>query len=238
MNYRAQYYKYQTKARGLLDAETLEIRFEKLSTWYWSRLKSKLPRQLNAKCLDLPCGYGNFLYFLRAKGYSDIRGYDLDEAQVGLAKLLALPAYEGDIFHVLANGDSLYDMISSFDFIEHIPKDDALKFLDLCRDSLRPGGVLILRTPCADGPFGAHDANNDITHEWSMTSNVLKTILEMSGFSRVEVLDERPQPTSVIETFRWLIFYPTKLIADFFCIALGMRPPQVWSRSMIAIAYK
>ncbi len=238
MNYRESYYKYQTKARGLLNASTLESHFKKLEKWYWARLKHYLPKHTNASCIDIPCGYGNFLYFLRSRGYKNICGYDLDESQVKLANLLDLPAETKNIFDVLTESKDTYDLISSFDFIEHLSKDDALKFLALCRNNLNENGVLILRTPCADGPFGSHDANNDITHEWSMTSNVLKTILEMCGFSNVEILDERPQPTSLVEAIRWLVFYPFKLIADLFCIGLGMRPPRIWSRSMIAIAYK
>lgn len=238
MNYKESYYKYQTKARGLLDAHALANHFKRLEKWYWARLRNYLPKHKNANCLDVPCGYGNFLYFLRSKGYANISGYDIDESQVKLANLLELPAQTGDLFDVLAREDNSYDLISSFDFIEHVSKDDALKFLEMCRNKLNENGILILRTPCADGPFGAHDANNDITHEWSMTSNVLKTILEMSGFSKVNIIDERPQPTSFIETIRWAIFFPSKLIADLLCIAIGMRPPRIWSRSMIAVAYK
>lgn len=238
MNYSDRYYKYQTKARGLLDRGSLERHFNKLSRWYSARLKKYLPVSLNARCLDIPCGYGNFLYFLNSRGYRNIQGFDLDEAQVKLANLLNLPAVAKDVFSVLSTADESYDLISSIDFIEHLSKDNALIFIDECKKSLKVGGVLIIRTPCADGPFGAHDAANDLTHEWSMTSNVLRTILEMSGFSKVELLDERPQPTSFFETMRWIVFFPSKIAASIFCIGLGMRPPQIWSRSMIAVAYK
>lgn len=238
MNYKEKYYGYQTSARGLLDGQSLEKHFKRLGKWYFARLKNYLPRNLRSKCLDVPCGYGNFLYFLRSKGYQNIYGYDLDVSQVKLAQLLGLPAETKDIFAVLAESQDSYDLISSIDFIEHISKDNALKFLEQCRSKLNENGILILRTPCADGPFGSHDANNDITHEWAMTSNVLKTILEMSGFSRIEIIDERPQPTSFIETIRWLIFFPSKLLANLLCIGIGLRPPRIWSRSMIAIAHK
>lgn len=232
------YYKYQTKARGLLTEQALESQFKKSEKWYWARLKNYIPKDKEASCLDAPCGYDNFLYFLRSKRYNNIRGYDFDEFQVGLAKLLNLPAETEDIFHVLAESKNTYDLISSLDFTEHVSKGDALKFLEQCRHKLSQNGILILRTPCADGPFGSHDANNDITHEWSMTSNVLKTILEISGFSRVVMLDERPLPINFLGLIRWLMFFPSKLIANLLCIGLGMRPPDIWSRSMIAIACK
>lgn len=238
MSYQERYYSYQTKARGLLSVHSLTSHFEKLRIWYEGRIQKFLPVNLNAKCLDIPCGYGNFLYFLRAKGYRNIAGFDLDESQVGLACLLELPAKKGDAFDVLAESIDQFDLISSLDFIEHLSKDDALKFIEECRNRLNDGGVLILRTPCADGPFGAHDAWNDLTHKWGMTSNVLQTILELIGFSKVYILDERPVPTSLLNTIRWLVFLPTKAFASAFCMALGMRPPRIWTRSMIAVAYK
>ena len=238
MDYRERYYNYQTQARGLLDRNSLENRFTKQGKWYGATLRSFLPQALDARCLDVPCGYGNFLYFLRAKGYFNIEGFDLDQKQVDLALLLDLPARKKDVFSVLAENREQFELIASLDFIEHLAKDDALRFLDQCHKNIRTGGVLILRTPCADGPFGAHDAWNDLTHQWGMTSNVLKTILEMSGFTNVRILDEKPQPTNLLDTIRWLVFFPARFMADIGCMALGIRPPKVWTRSMMAVAYK
>ena len=237
-DYEKAYYSYQTQARGLLDANALQFRFEKLSQWYGGRLRKFLPDSKKAKCLDVPCGYGNFLYFLELNGYLNIVGIDSDEKQIALAKLINLPAEFGDAFEVLSAKDKSYDLISSLDFIEHLNKDDVLMFLRMCYERLNIGGRLILRAPCADGPFGSHDAWNDITHKWGLTSNVLRTLLEMKGFSDIKILDERPQPTDLLNSIRWLIFLPTKAIADVICMGLGMRPPAIWSRSMFAIAYK
>jgi len=237
-DYAKQYYGYQTRGRGLLDKHALRRQFRKLEKWYGKRLKSYLPAEANAACLDVPCGYGNFLYFLKQQGYKNVHGYDLDPAQIELAWLLDLPAVEGDVFEILSDHSESYAMISSLDFIEHVSKDEALNFLALCWQRLKPGGVLLLRAPCADGPFGAHDRYNDLTHQWGMTSNLLRAILEMQGYDRIELLDERPQPTSFIDTLRWLVFFPARALAILFCMALGMSPPKIWSRSMFAVAYK
>ncbi len=233
-----EYYRYQGKARGLLSEKPLQNHFEKLARWYSSRLGPFLPENSTARCLDLPCGYGNFLYFLRSCDYANIVGYDNDKEQVKLAGILDLPAFEGDAFDVLSSSDESYDLIASLDFLEHLSKDDALRFLKQCLFNLHDGGVLILRAPCADGPFGAHDASNDLTHQWGMTSNVLKNLLAMNGFVNIEILDERPQPTSIINFLRWLIFFPAKAFASAMCMSLGMRPPAVWTRSMIAVCFK
>ncbi|EAU54365.1 class I SAM-dependent methyltransferase [Mariprofundus ferrooxydans] len=236
--YEKAYYDYQTQARGLLTEDSLLARFRKLGKWYDGRLKRYLPVDKQARCLDVPCGFGNFLYFLKGKGYQNIQGIDLDSKQVELAKLVGLPAEQGDAFQILSGEGASFDLVTSLDFIEHLDKGKVLEFLSLIYDGLKPGGTIILRAPCGDGPFGAHDAWNDLTHQWGMTSNVVRTLLEMHGFEQVRILDERPQPGGIVDTLRWLVFFPAKLLADGFCIALGMRPPAIWSRSMIAIGYK
>lgn len=232
------YYNYQTQARGLLDKNVLHQRFEKLAKWYACRLSKYLPANRKADCLDLPCGYGNFLYFLRIQGYQSITGYDFDPEQVRLAQLLNLPAHEGDAFAILSEEGKSYDCISSLDFVEHLSRDDTLCFLELCWACLKPGGVLIIRTACADGPFGAHGRYNDLTHEWAMTSNLLRTVLEMQNFGNVEILDERPQPYKFSNMLRLVLFYGARTLFSGLCYCLGLRPPSVWSRSMWGIGHK
>jgi len=236
--YEKEYYAFQTQARGLLSEGALRQRFEKLRRWYRLRLGDFLPADRNAPCLDLPCGYGNFLYFLDSEGYSNVAGYDTDPAQIGLARLLGLPASQGDAFEILSNSPDTYALISSLDFVEHLPKDKALQFLDMCYDSLMPGGCLVLRTPSANGPFGSHDIHNDLTHEWGATSSLLNALLQMKGFEKIAVLDERPQPSSIVDTLRWLCYFPTKHLANLFTMMLGLSAPDVWSTSMVAVAYK
>lgn len=237
-SYEYAYYRYQTQARGLLEEDALRQHFAKLARWYAFRLRSHLPDNRNASCLDIPCGYGNFLYFLRLRGFENVIGYDLDPNQVRVARNLDLPAHEGDAFIVLSEERKEYDCIMSLDFIEHVSRDDALRFLGLCWARLRPGGVLILRTACADGPFGAHDRYNDLTHQWTMTSNVLRTVLRMLNFERVEILDERPQAYNFVNTLRLMAFYPARAVASGLCLALGLIPPAVWSRGMWGVGYR
>jgi 2-polyprenyl-3-methyl-5-hydroxy-6-metoxy-1,4-benzoquinol methylase len=232
------YYAFQTKARGLLHKTDLERSFQKRSKWYRSRLRKFMPTNRDVRWLDLPCGFGNFLYFLRQHGYQNVSGYDLDPEQVRLAHMLQLPAAEGDAFTVLSDNKESYDCIAAIDFLEHLDRDSAVTFLELCHERLNPGGRLFLRVPCADGPFGAHDRFNDLTHEWSMTSNVLRAMLEMISYERIEILDERPQPYNIRNRFRLILFFVAKFIASSFVVALGLAPPRIWSTAMWGVARK
>jgi 2-polyprenyl-3-methyl-5-hydroxy-6-metoxy-1,4-benzoquinol methylase len=237
-HYAQRYYAYQTTARGLFDAAALRRRFEALAPWYAQRLRDHLPHDRGAAWLDVPCGSGNFLYFLRRVGYRRVIGCDADPEQVRLARLLDLPAETADALTVIADDQRRWDAISALDFVEHLSRDDALRFLDLCRARLRPGGVLILRTPCADGPFGAHDRYNDLTHQWAMTSNLAVAVMAMVGFERVAILDERPRPTSPLNAARWLVSGVATAVAATLCHAVGVAPPRVWTRSMWVVCYR
>ena len=227
-SYEESSYRYQTR-RGLLDEASLKRHFDRLASWYARRLKGYLPKNRGAARVDVPCGHGNFLYFLHRQGYHNVVGYDLDPEQVRLARLLDLPAREGNAFTVLGDSTQRYDCISSLDFLEHLSRDNALAFLELCRMRLNPDGVLLVRMPCADGPFGAHDRYNDITHQWGATSNLLRVLLEMVGFTRVVILDERPQPHNLIGIVRLLVFCPTLAIVSLVTLALGLSLPTVVS---------
>jgi len=235
---RDRYFKFLAEARTEDNLVALRHRFERWARWYDRRLRKHLPADRTVACLDVPCGSGNFLYFLRRQAYLDIVGYDTDVRQVELACALGLPAMQRDAMEVLADGRRTYGLISSLDFIEHLSRDDALRFVALCHERLAPGGVLVLRTPSADGPFGAHDAWNDLTHQWAMTSGVLEAILEMSGFQRIAVLDERPQPFNLVNAVRVAVFVVARAIALVALFALGLTPPRIWSRSMWGVGYK
>jgi len=237
MDYRKRFYEYQTINRGLLTPQQLINNFERMASYYKVRIGKYLPKDPLALIIDIPCGYGNFLYFLNKLGYKNIKGYDLDPNQVRLAQSIGLPAFDKNIFD-LKQPSATVDLISSLDFLEHLSKDDALTFLDECYKSLKTGGTLILRTPCADGFFGAHDASNDITHKWNMSSNLMRSILEMCGYKEIQILEERPQPENFIESIRWLVYWPSRYLFNFVCVLLALRPPKVISRSMILIAYK
>jgi 2-polyprenyl-3-methyl-5-hydroxy-6-metoxy-1,4-benzoquinol methylase len=237
-DYAQRYYAYLTVARGLFDAASLRRRFDVLARWYAQRLRNHLPRDRGAAWLDVPCGSGNFLYFLRRVGYRRITGCDADPEQVRLARLLDLPAETADALTVLADDQRCWDAISALDFVEHLSRGDALRFLELCRARLSPGGVLILRTPCADGPFGAHDRYNDLTHQWAMTSNLAVAVMAMVGFERVAILDERPRPTGAVNAARWLISGVATAAAATLCHAVGVAPPRVWTRSMWIVGYR
>jgi len=237
-SYKSILYEHQTDLRGLKEPDDLIRTFTKTAKWYKCRLKDNLPQNHSAEILDLPCGYGNFLYFLKTQGYKNVLGVDFDPQQVELATSIDLNASVGDGLLVLKDKFNKYDLISSLDFLEHLTKDNLLEFLQLCSKALKKNGQMILRMPCSDGIFGARDRYNDLTHEIGFTSGAITGVLEVVGFKDIIILDERPQPYKLVNLVRRVLFVAFTGLANLVLLAIGISPPRVWTTSMWVCASK
>ena len=162
---------------------------------------------------------------------------DIDPGRVHIAQQLGLPAEVGNAFLEVEKARDLA-LIVSLDFLEHIEKQEAPKFLHHCRQALDNGGGLIVRTPFTDSILGAYDLGNDPTHKWAANSGVIEAFFYEAGFSRVVVKDERPVPYKWLNYLRLGIFHVAKTLANLYLIALGFGPLRVWSRSGYVIGYK
>jgi 2-polyprenyl-3-methyl-5-hydroxy-6-metoxy-1,4-benzoquinol methylase len=229
---------YEQRAARLTRAELAKTH-EHASRWYAEFLRPWLPPDLQTPMLDLPCGTGNLLYALQALGYQRVDGVDSDEEQVNLARALGLNARKGDAFEVLAETTpGSVGRIFALDFIEHLEKEQAFRFCKLACAALRPGGMILCRTPSADGPFGAADRYNDVTHKWALTSTASHPFLALAGFSKIEVIDEAPVPYKLANKIRRLLFRATTRSLGAYLHLVGIGAPAIWTRSMWIIGEK
>ena len=97
------------------------------------------------RALEIGSGTGTLLRRLRDRGY-DVQGVDLSEALIAESRRfyhdLPLQQVTGT---VLPFGDHAFDLVMSFDVLEHIPDTDA--HLREVRRVLRPSGVYLIQTP-------------------------------------------------------------------------------------------
>lgn len=233
------YYGSQVEGRNLTTPSDLKRAFDVMCREYEEAIGGYLPNDRSAKCLDLACGYGNFLYYLQRQGFSQSAGVDLDERQVALAKSLGLDAKVEDASQAL-DGATNYSLVSALDLVEHLDKNVAVRLLQKIHSSLKPGGVLVLRCPCTDGFTGAHDMTNDLTHRWSPSSNMLGQLLRTTGFGRVRIVDiSLPPFPSTIR--RRLMMEVRRLLRRCLAVAfkvVGVETPRVWSNSQYAVAWR
>jgi 2-polyprenyl-3-methyl-5-hydroxy-6-metoxy-1,4-benzoquinol methylase len=101
--------------------------------------------------LDIGCANGATMIYCGLQG-ARVYGQDLDAAHVASANALLKrfgvsgEASQGDAT-MLTFPDNFFDGVISSDFMEHITDDVKIKVLAASRRVLKPGGVLITKTP-------------------------------------------------------------------------------------------
>lgn len=142
----------------------------------------------DAPVLDLGCGRGEWLEVLRTAGL-DAYGIELHEhfAKVCLGKGLDV-RNEDALDHLRALRPDSLSAITAFHLVEHIPVEDLVLTLDLARNALRPGGVLILETPNPDNvTTGASNFYLDPTHQRPIPAALLLFLVVARGYVDADV---------------------------------------------------
>ncbi len=147
-----------------------------------------LPRDPAAAVLDVGCGPGAFLQFMRSRGYTSVSGIDASEDQVRIARERGVEGVaHADARTHLAASPARYDLVALNDMIEHVPKADAPRLLEDLRAALKPGGRILLRTPNMACPLATASRYIDFTHEIGLTEWSLEALLRSAGFEEVIV---------------------------------------------------
>jgi 2-polyprenyl-3-methyl-5-hydroxy-6-metoxy-1,4-benzoquinol methylase len=216
-----------------LNRETSDRQFQ---AW-WGDM---LPQELNVPILDLGCGWGGFLAFLQAKGYTNLTGVDNSPQQVEIAHRLGLKNVAvGDIFDSLNSHKDYYACITAFNVLEHLDKDQILPFLRAAKDALKPNGCLLLELPNANSLFGTRTRYWDFTHELSFTPTSLAQLFEVVSFERVQFRERAPVVHGVKSVIRSVLWQGIRqMLSLYLLIEQGSPGYKVFTQDMHAIAFK
>lgn len=169
--------------------------FEDLRSFYRATHGPWLPPGRDAEILEVGCGSGQFLYFLKQEGYTRYRGIDASPQMLEVCRRMGVAnVSQGDALAYLKAPSGALDAIVANDFIEHLTKSEILDFLADARAALKPGGRLIMKTPNAGCVFGARERYVDFTHEVIFTAESARQVLLAAGFQPVRVLPVEGAP--------------------------------------------
>jgi SAM-dependent methyltransferase len=206
------YRQYLANHRG---SDLLETR-ERLQAGvpYFKKLLKYFPDDKNTRVLDLGCGYGIWLYWLRQAGYHCLEGVDRSPEQVEAAHTLGLTfVVEDDIKgYLAARQPESCDVVLAFDVLEHFGKEEAFKFVDEVFRILAPGGLLILHLPNGEGFFAGCIAYGDFTHELTVTRRSLGQVLRCVGFSKVSAYEDTPVVHGLLSAARFLTWKAARTV--------------------------
>lgn len=205
-------------------------------------IRTHLPVDRSAVILDLGCGHGALLHFLREAGYRNVAGVDASREQVAEAARLGIEAVrEGDLLETLRGlRDCSQDIVIAFDVIEHFDKNELLPFVDEVLRVLKPGGRWIIHAPNGESPFVGAVRYGDVTHEQAFTRRSLPQLLLPSGFARVECYESGPVPHGMKSAVRWLLWMGIRLmLRAWIAVETGDATRQViLTRNLLALADK
>lgn len=204
--YRSVIYSKYTKNQSPYLLKFNDSDFRRNSKAIEKRFKFWLPANKSIKCLDVACGAGQMIFFLKEKGYINTCGVDISPQQVNIAKNFTPDIHLGDAIKFLEDNKNSFEFITALDIIEHFNKDELLRFLKSLFEALKPGGRLIIQTPNSESPWGMKVRYGDLTHEICFDPVLLKSILSISGFESFEAKECGPYIHGVKSLFRFLIW--------------------------------
>lgn len=162
--------------------------FHTFGKFYRENYLRHLPEKRDANILVISCGYGYFLELLKSVGYSDVLGIDSDPEKIRVAEGKGFHCRAENAFEFLRKSPKTWDLIIAEQEINHLTKQEILRFLDLCRDRLAAGGTLLVHSLNGANPItGSEALAQNFDHYNTFTEYSLRQLLEHSGFREVNV---------------------------------------------------
>lgn len=167
----------------------------------------------NQKILDIGSGTGALLRSLQDLGFTRLYGVELSKQQVEKSRSFVknVSITHADAATFLMETTDQFDTIFMFDLIEHIPKEEIIPLLSLCKKALKNAGKLVIRTPNADSPFfGTRTRYIDITHEIAFNEESISMALREAGFSSIRCRETAKAFSSKLS----YLAYPIRFVLD------------------------
>ncbi|HEY3104446.1 MAG TPA: class I SAM-dependent methyltransferase [Pyrinomonadaceae bacterium] len=200
-----------------------------------------LPQDLSADIIDVGCGWGQFLSWLRNRGFNTLQGIDLGAEQVAQCRSLGFRAEQViDSAAFLKARPAQFDLVTMHHIIEHVDPFQGLELVRAAYDSLRPNGRIIVQTPNMSATSANFSRYIELTHVTGYTDSSLAEVLQLAGFANVVVFGNRTGVRWRPKRLAWLalqrvsrLLWRAMLFAE-----LGSDAPRTLSKNLYAVASK
>ncbi len=140
------------------------------------------------KIVELGFGNGSFLSFARARG-AMVFGTEIQQNLVRKAVNAGYPAC-ACLDDLIAEHLDSFDAVVALDVFEHLSHEQIRQTLTTAHNLLKSGGVLIVRAPNGQSPFGRRTQHGDCTHVSVITPKKMEQLCYTTGLDVIKVLNQ------------------------------------------------
>jgi len=147
-----------------------------------------IPQDRATRILVISCGPGYFVNLLKQEGYSNVVGIDSFPDKVAHAARHGLDCRVARAFGFLTASTRPWDVIIAEQELNHLTKDEILRFMALCREKLSEQGTVIVHAINGAHPIvGSESRWGNFDHYNAWTDYSLHQVLEHTGYQDIRV---------------------------------------------------
>ena len=138
--------------------------------------------------LDIGCGRGEWLELLKEQGYH-AKGVDLNTSMVAACQEMGFDVVHQDALAYLKQQEQqTFNVISGFHIAEHLPFEQLFELIQIAKEKLVPGGLLILETPNPESiQVGSCSFYLDPTHKHPLPPDLMEFIAKDLDYHKIVI---------------------------------------------------
>ncbi|AKB79589.1 Methyltransferase type 12 [Methanosarcina horonobensis HB-1 = JCM 15518] len=213
--------------------------YEVYENYYRKNVLKHLPLNKSAKIIDLGCGLGHFLYFLKSNNYTNISGIDLLKENVEFCRLKEFKVKQENIIDHVSSSNEKADTFILSNVLEHFSYQEIIYIINSLYKLLNKNGRIIIIVPNCNNIHGLATYFSDITHKSPLTEKsfedlILNTEITKFSFENLVVYPNIVFLDTVSKIYNSLIFNIRKINN----LMNGQKPYKVQSKNLLLIIYK
>ena len=188
--------------------------------------------------LELGCGRGYMLEYLREHGFSNLKGIDISEEQISISSKKGFNVEIADAIEFLEKNKNQFKIIIALDFVEHFYREELLSLFQGVYNSLEERGLFFFHTPNGQTILTSDLVYGDLTHLTIFTPNSAQQILRAVGFNKIDFFEAGPVAKNVNGFIRLMFWKVIKLGYNFIRLIEAGSTLKILTQNFIAVARK
>lgn len=213
-----------------------KVNYGLYENYYKKNILRFFKKDKKIKIVDLGCGFGQVLYFLRKQNYCNVLGVDLSNENIIHCQKEGFNVVCSDILNYLKDLKDKKDVFILSNVVEHFNYSEIENILNLIYKKLEKNGKLIIIIPNCNNVYGLATYFSDITHKSPLNEKSFEDIIVKTPFKTYEFCNLIVYPNVYfLDSLIWLynkILFIKRRINN---LLNGQKPFKVQSKNLLVI---